>query len=98
MHKPKPFPSSTTIWFTYILECRDGSYYVGITNDLQSRVDEHNAGAGASWTRIRRPVKLRFAQPFPDKSGARLRENEVKGWRRQKKELLIHSEINVVPE
>lgn len=83
-------------WFTYILECSDGSYYVGITNDLQVRLAEHNAGKGASWTRMRRPVKLRFAQCFPDKSLARKREIEIKGWRRQKKEALFCSTTNVV--
>ena len=84
------------IWFTYILECRDGSYYVGITNDLQSRISQHNAGEGASWTSLRRPVILRFAQVFPDKSTARRREIEIKGWRREKKDRLFHSELNVL--
>lgn len=84
-------------WFTYILECRDGSYYVGITNDLQSRVAEHNVGKGATWTKVRRPVVLRFAQPHPDKSGARKREIELKGWRREKKESLFLSALNIIP-
>ena len=84
------------IWFTYILECSDGSYYVGITNDLESRVAEHNSGEGAVWTRMRRPVLLRFAQSFPGKSGARKREIEIKGWRRQKKEALFRSAINIL--
>jgi len=83
-------------WFTYLVECSDGSYYVGITKDLASRVAEHNAGKGASWTRIRRPVKLRFAQPFPSKSDARKREAEIKGWRREKKEALWRSAVNVL--
>ena len=82
-------------WFTYILECSDGSYYVGITNDLDSRVAEHNAGKGASWTRMRRPVIIRFAQSFPNKSDARKREIEIKGWRRQKKEELFRSAFNI---
>jgi len=83
-------------WFAYIVECSDGSYYVGITNDLESRVSEHNAGKGASWTRMRRPVKLCFAQPFPSKSDARKREVEIKGWRREKKEALYRSAVNVL--
>ena len=83
-------------WFTYILECSDGSYYVGITNDLQARVDRHNAGDAASWTRIRRPVILRFAQSLPTKSAARVREMEIKGWRRQKKESLFSSNCNSI--
>ena len=83
-------------WFTYIIECADGSYYVGITNDLMSRLSEHNAGKGALWTRMRRPVRLRFAQPFPSKSDARKREVEIKGWRREKKEALCRSNVNVL--
>jgi putative endonuclease len=71
-------------WSAHALECSDGSYYVGITNDPHSRVAAHNAGEGAVWTRMRRLVTLRFAQPFPDKSSARRREIEIKGWRRQK--------------
>ena len=76
-------------WYTYIVECSDGSYYVGITNDVSSRIAEHNAGKGASWTKLRRPVRLRFAQSFPNKSEARKREIELKGWRREKKETLF---------
>jgi len=83
-------------WFTYILECRDGSYYVGITNDLRARVAEHNAGDGAAWTRMRRPVRLRFAQLYPDKSSARKREIEIKHWRREKKEMRFLSSLNIV--
>ena len=83
-------------WFTYIVECSDSSYYVGITSNLQERVGEHNAGAGASWTRFRRPLTLRFAEEFPDKSGARKREIEIKGWRREKKERLFRSALNLV--
>ena len=82
-------------WFAYIVECSDSSYYVGITNDLESRVSEHNAGKGASWTRMRRPVRLRFAQPFSTKADARRREIEIKGWRRDKKERLCRSSLNL---
>lgn len=57
-------------WFTYILECKDGSYYVGITNDLLSRLDDHNRGEGSTWTRVRIPMVLRYAERHPDKSGA----------------------------
>ena len=83
-------------WFAYVLECSDGSHYVGITTDLHSRVAAHNAGEGAAWTRMRRPATHRFAQPLPDKSSARRREIEIKGWRRQKKEALFRSSTNVV--
>jgi putative endonuclease len=82
-------------WFTYILECADGSFYVGITNDLNLRVAEHNDGQGARWTAKRRPVKLRYAESHPSKSEARKREIEIKGWRRNKKIGLFESASNI---
>jgi putative endonuclease len=85
-----------TAWFTYILGCRDGSYYVGITNDLAPRLAEHNDGQGARWTAQRRPVKLRYAERHPTKSVARKRELEIKGWRRGKKAALFDSSSNIV--
>ena len=83
------------VWFTYILECADGSYYVGITNDLNLRLAEHNNGVGARWTARRRPVKLRYAESHSGKSVARKREIEIKGWRREKKVGLFDSPSNV---
>ena len=85
-----------TQWFTYIIECSDASYYVGITNDLALRVAEHNDGAGARWTAARLPVELRYAEGHPTKSEARKREIEIKGWRRQKKVELFHTPENLV--
>ncbi len=79
------------VWFTYILECADGSYYVGITNDVTLRLAEHNNGQGARWTAQRRPVKLRYAESHSSKSAARKREIEIKGWRREKKIALFDS-------
>lgn len=75
-------------WYTYILRCRDGSFYVGITNKLQSRVQEHNCGLGPHYTFFRRPVKLIYFEEFCNKSEARKREIQIKGWTRKKKELL----------
>lgn len=83
-------------WYTYILECSDKSFYVGITNDLKLRLVEHNTGHGAFWTSIRRPIKLVYAEQHPDKSQARKREIEIKGWRRAKKRNLFLSDLNVL--
>ncbi|MFZ2681558.1 MAG: GIY-YIG nuclease family protein [Patescibacteria group bacterium] len=77
-------------YFLYILECRDGSYYVGSTNDLIARVDRHNAGAGADWTNDRRPVKLVYQETYDSMLSARKRERQLKGWSRYKKENLIN--------
>lgn len=48
----------TDTWWVYLLKCSDGTYYTGVTNDVGRRVDQHNAGKGAKYTRGRRPVKL----------------------------------------
>ncbi|MBU0715701.1 MAG: GIY-YIG nuclease family protein [Verrucomicrobia bacterium] len=83
-------------WYTYILECSDRSFYVGITNNPKLRLSEHNAGKGALWTSLRRPVKLVYAEQHPDKLHARKREIEIKGWRRDKKMNLFLSDLNIL--
>lgn len=78
-------------YFTYILECNDGSFYVGCTNDLQRRLKQHNNSKyGAHYTKIRRPVKLMYYETFDDLKTARRREAEIKSWRREKKLSLIN--------
>ena len=72
--------------FTYILECADKTLYVGSTNDLEKRLKQHNgAKAGAHYTKIRRPVALKYFERFRTLASARAREAELKGWRREKK-------------
>jgi putative endonuclease len=77
--------------FVYILRCRDGSYYVGVTTDLNARVICHNEGNGPQYTAARRPVELLYSEPFDDPSAARLREIQIKKWTRAKKEALVAS-------
>lgn len=78
--------------FTYILECSDGSLYVGSTTDLKRRLEEHNnSKRGAHYTKIRRPVVLKYAEKFKTLSGARKKEVEIKSWKREKKLKLIGS-------
>jgi len=76
-------------WFFYIVECRDGSLYSGITNDLEGRIEKHNKGAGAKYTSGRRPVTLVYNERYGSVSEARKREAQVKGWSRHTKEQLI---------
>ncbi|HUY62344.1 MAG TPA: GIY-YIG nuclease family protein [Candidatus Paceibacterota bacterium] len=76
--------------FTYILECADGSLYVGCTNNLEKRLAQHNESKwGAHYTKIRRPVVLIYQESFLTLREARRREAELKGWRREKKLALI---------
>ncbi len=65
-------------WHCYLLACADGTYYAGITTDLGRRVDEHNRGKGARYTRTRRPVRVVYAESHPDRSAATRREAEIK--------------------
>jgi putative endonuclease len=72
--------------FVYILECCDKSLYVGCTNNLEKRLFEHNnSKRGAHYTKIRRPVVLKYSETFDNLGSARKREAEVKGWKREKK-------------
>ena len=72
-------------FFLYILECIDGSYYVGSTNDVDERLKRHNAGEAAEWTRNRRPVKIVYQEQHESLLHARQREEQLKGWSRLKK-------------
>jgi len=77
-------------WFCYLLRCRDGFLYVGVAMDLAERVREHNWGVAAKFTAKRRLVELIWWQEFSDQKGARQREAQLKGWRREKElELLV---------
>lgn len=77
-------------WYLYILECSDNSYYTGVAKDLRSRVERHNSGQGAKYTRSRRPVKLIYYEKHVTESDVKCRECEIKGWKRHKKESLVH--------
>ena len=77
-------------YFIYILECSDKSLYVGCTNNLERRLEQHNnSKCGAHYTKIRRPVILKYSENFSTIREARRRETEIKGWRREKKLRLL---------
>ena len=75
--------------YTYILECSDGSYYCGWTNNLEKRVATHNAGKGGKYTRARCPVKLVYYEEFGTKEEAQSREWHIKQLSRTQKASLI---------
>ena len=83
--------------FMYILKCSNDLYYVGSTNDLEKRIEQHNAGEGASYTRKHRPVKLVYFEEFQKIDDAFYREQQVKGWSRAKKEALINNNAELLP-
>ena len=76
-------------WKLYILRCRDGSLYTGITTDLEKRLIAHNAGKGAKYTRSRKPVELIYSEDCADHSIALKRELEIKAMPREQKLKLI---------
>lgn len=75
--------------YTYILECSDGTYYTGWTNDIEKRLLSHNAGTGGKYTRVRRPVKLVYLETWDTKHEAMSREAKIKQLTRKEKEQLI---------
>ena len=75
-------------WVLYILQCADGTYYTGITDDISHRIAEHNAGKGAKYTRGRGPVKLVYCRPMGSKSEALKEEYRTKQLSRTEKAAL----------
>lgn len=69
---------SKTDWFVYMVQCADRSLYTGIAIDVEARVTRHNEGAGARYTRSRRPVELVYSEQAADKGSALRREAEIK--------------------
>ena len=80
--------------YVYILECSDTSLYTGYTNHLEKRINVHNSGKGAKYTRGRLPVKLVYSESYTTKSQALKRENEIKQLSRNEKNKLINSSKN----
>lgn len=79
--------------YVYILQCADGSFYVGSTQDVDRRLKAHNEGKGAAFTARRRPVKLLHAESHPNTEDAGKRERQLKRWSRSKKMALIAADL-----
>jgi putative endonuclease len=75
--------------YTYILRCKDDTLYTGWTNNLEKRVEAHNAGKGAKYTKARVPVELVYYEQFETKEEAMSREYAIKRLTRKQKEKLI---------
>lgn len=76
-------------WFVYLLRCRDGSLYTGITNDLERRLASHRAGTGSAYVRTRLPIRLVYRESQPDRSAALRREAAIKRLTRRDKLALL---------
>ncbi|ABR47833.1 Excinuclease ABC, C subunit domain protein [Alkaliphilus metalliredigens QYMF] len=75
--------------YTYIVECKDGTYYTGWTVDLEARVKMHNEGKGAKYTRNKRPVKLIYWELKEDRSQAQKRERAIQKMNKSAKVQLV---------
>ena len=75
--------------YTYMLKCSDGTLYTGWTNDLDKRVEAHNSGKGAKYTKARRPVELAYYEEFETKEQAMKRDYAIKQLGRKEKQKLI---------
>ena len=79
-----------------MLLCSDGSFYVGQTDDLEKRIDEHEASVGCAYTAKRLPVRPVWSQEFGTREEAKEAEARVKGWSRAKKQALIRNDFESV--
>ncbi|MCP5381110.1 MAG: GIY-YIG nuclease family protein [Kordiimonadaceae bacterium] len=79
-------------WVLYILKCGDDSLYTGITNDLEKRLSDHEAGNGAKYTRGRGPFQLVYSEKLKNRSEASKREAQIKKLSRTEKQQLINQD------
>lgn len=77
------------MYFVYILKCKDGTLYTGITTDLARRLEEHVSGRGAKYTRARKVGNIVYSEKKKNRSTASKREAEIKSWTRAEKLTLI---------
>ena len=79
-------------WYVYISECKDNSYYTGITWKICSRMEQHESGFGSRYTKKHGFKKLLYYEEYDNLEESRQRESQIKGWSREKKERLIKGE------
>ena len=84
--------------YMYILKCTDGSYYTGSTKNLELRLQQHQMGEGANYTKRRLPVDLVYFEEFQRIDEAFYREKQVQGWSRKKKKALINGQLEDLPK
>ncbi|MDF1612183.1 GIY-YIG nuclease family protein [Stygiobacter electus] len=83
-------------YYVYILKCSDGSYYTGVTSNLEKRIQEHKFGILEGYTSTRLPVELVYSNEFHDVNEAIRSEKQIKGWSRAKKEALIKGDFELL--
>ncbi len=81
-----------SLYYVYIVQCRDDTLYTGLTNDITARIAAHNAGKGAKYTKGRLPVSLVYSEIMENKSAALRREIQIKKLSKSKKLKLLSKE------
>ena len=84
------------MWYVYIIECKDGSLYTGITDNLERRFQEHKTGKGGKFTQAFKVNKLLYSESYGSKNAALKREFQIKGWTRKKKLVLIKGDVELL--
>lgn len=84
---------SRTSWTVYIGRCQDGSFYTGISQDVDAREARHNSGKGSLHVRAHGRIEILWTEEHPDLVSARRREIQIKGWTRQKKLALVEGDL-----
>ena len=79
------------MWYVYIIKCRDGTFYTGITTDVERRIGDHNMGKGAKYTRGRGPVRLIYQCGMKSRAEASKEEYRIKQLSKTEKALLLGS-------
>ena len=79
-----------------MLQCKDESYYVGHTDDLEKRIAEHSNGSVKCYTQSRLPIKVVYTKDFATREEALIVERQIKGWARKKKEALIRDDWEMI--
>lgn len=77
------------MWSVYILRCKGNRLYTGVSNNIVARLQRHNAGTGAAFTRAMRPCTLLWHEHHPDRANAQKREAQIKSWPKGQKEAFL---------
>jgi len=97
LHPKGSSPDFPPGWCIYMVICIDGSYYVGLTNDLPQRIQDHFSGKGPTYTKTTTPKLLVWFESHPTREAAAAREKQLKGWNRAKKHALARAELQLGP-
>ena len=84
------------MWYVYILECENKTLYVGLTDNIERRFNEHISGVGGHYTSYSKPVKILHHEEFQLRSQAEKREKQIKRWTKQKKLALVRKDFNLL--